>query len=751
MRPLSPDDPFEVGGHRLLRRVGAGGMGIVYLARPPGGGEPCALKVVRHEYADDPEFRARFAREVRTARRVQGRFTARVLGSDVDGSRAWLATEYVAGPSLEGAVRHHGPFPEDTLGTLGSGLAEALTAIHGVGLVHRDLKPSNVLLGEDGPKVIDFGVARAVEGTVLTVAGRSLGSPGYMSPEQVRGDDVGPASDVFSLGCVLAYAGTGRPPFGSGPVSALLFRLVAEEPDLDGIPGSLLDVVRACLSKDPGDRPTAADLVSRWGGTGVTEILPLPDTVATEVHRARTALLQVSEDSAEDSPVPATRVEEDESPQDAPPGGRETPSPGNAAPRTASGPALGSSRHLPPPFPEHDRTKTPLIVAITVVGLVALVAGLLTREGDGQDEEPPGPSAEGRVAEEGAPGATPVSQGFADHMCMRAWGPSDVGGVWWAGSDHLLALTGIGLSLIDVAERVEVERLYESRWCVVQDYERRTVDVSDDGAVAVLHSEEDRAVLRWDLASGEALPPIEHGDVRAEVDLSADGSRLTMDGGELTVHDFRSGEEVHRGEDRGRISHSLSADGSTLAELRDTDRHITLVDLDSGEDGATLDLPPETELRQSDLLTHGPGNLLAYGGVSHVLVWDTATTELIAEFTPDLALRSPRGRMPEAMEDLRFADATTLSAAYGAHGMHRATVMRWDLDGPRELEPITEHAGLYAAYDPLDPDRMATLAAPGENGGGYQVALIELGGSDRLPEEPVTWMAWDSDATAPTD
>ena len=218
---LQPGDPQAIGPYRLVRQLGQGGMGRVYLGMSPGG-RPVAVKAIRPELAADPEFRARFGREVAAARRVSGVFTAQVVDADVDGPVAWMATAYVPGPSLAEAVDTHGPLPEASLLALAAGLAESLNAIHAAGVVHRDLKPSNVLLAEDGPRVIDFGISRAAESTMLTQAGLVVGSPGFMSPEQATGYEVGPPSDIFNLGAVLAFAATGEGPFGTGTTAALL-------------------------------------------------------------------------------------------------------------------------------------------------------------------------------------------------------------------------------------------------------------------------------------------------------------------------------------------------------------------------------------------------------------------------------------------------------------------------------------------------------------------------------------------------
>ncbi|MCX4908411.1 bifunctional serine/threonine-protein kinase/ABC transporter substrate-binding protein [Streptomyces sp. NBC_00878] len=262
---LLPTDPASIGGHRLLARLGAGGMGVVYLGRTEAGAL-AAVKVIQAEYAHEPDFRARFRREVETARRVTSPWAVPVTGADPDADEPWLATAFVPGPSLEEAVARHGPLPTRSVRVLGRMLAAALREVHAAGLVHRDVKPANVLLAVDGPRLIDFGIARATDETAITSADMVVGTPGFLSPEQAeaRGAEVGPASDIFSLGCLLAYAASGRPPFGTGTVDALLYRTVHDEPDLAGIEAGedtegveLLTLLRLCLAKDPADRPTA--------------------------------------------------------------------------------------------------------------------------------------------------------------------------------------------------------------------------------------------------------------------------------------------------------------------------------------------------------------------------------------------------------------------------------------------------------------------------------------------------------------
>ncbi len=274
---LQPEDPREIGPYRLLGQLGSGGMGQVFLGMSAGG-RPIAVKIIRTELAEDPEFRGRFRREVAAAQKVSGLFTALVVDADLDSPMPWLATAYVPGPSLTEAVRRHGPLPVRSLLALTAGLAEGLGAIHAAGVVHRDLKPSNVLLAEDGPRVIDFGISEAAEASVAAGANVMIGSPRYMSPEQVLGLDIGAASDMFSLGAVLTFAATGKGPFGTGSNAALMYRLVNSPANLGNVPDELRSLVGRCLAKHPGDRPTAGELLAEVGA-----IQPAPGWLAESI------------------------------------------------------------------------------------------------------------------------------------------------------------------------------------------------------------------------------------------------------------------------------------------------------------------------------------------------------------------------------------------------------------------------------------------------------------------------------------
>ncbi|MFE6226776.1 serine/threonine-protein kinase [Streptomyces sp. NPDC057854] len=382
MEPLNAEDPVSIGPFRIVGRLGAGGMGRVFLARSAGG-RTVAVKVVHAELAAQDEFRRRFAREVEALERVGGTGTAPVLGSDTDAASPWVAIGYVPGPSLRTVVGdEYGPLPPATVRALGSGLGRALDHIHAAGLVHRDLKPSNVLLTVDGPRIIDFGIARAVDTVTdggLTSTGAVVGSPGFMSPEQVRGERLGPASDVFCLGSVLAYAATGRSPFGTSDsgVHALMFRIAHDEPDLTGVAPELTGLIRACLAKDPAARPTAAEIA----GT-----LPFPDPwlpadVLVRLGRHAARLLE-----AESAAGARDTAGQEGGPDGGQPGGQTGgQSGGRAGDRTRGGAGPGDATAgpaapapAPEPGPERPapRTRRRVLTAALAAVAVAAAAGI---------------------------------------------------------------------------------------------------------------------------------------------------------------------------------------------------------------------------------------------------------------------------------------------------------------------------------------------------------------------------------------
>jgi serine/threonine protein kinase len=404
VKPLRSEDPRQVGRYQLLGRLGAGGMGEVFLGQSPGG-RLVAVKLIRGELAADREFRVRFAREVAAARHVSGMFTAPVVDADLDAPRPWLVTAYVPGPSLAEAVDTQGPLPLSSVLTLAAGLAEGLEAIHAEGMVHRDLKPSNVLLASDGPRIIDFGISRAADATALTRANIFVGSPGYMSPEQALGEEVGPASDIFSLGAVLTFAAVGAGPFGEGTVTTLLYRVAHDRPATDGLPGQLRPLVERCLAKDPRMRPTPGGILTELGTVeSGTNWLPQP-VAETLIGYARPAP-DATIPPAQPSPAPAHSAPASRAPVP-PMRGPTTPEPSVSAPSATDPPS--PAPRLPAP-----REPAPAAAADAPVAGVPGPDGPVSRSGPGSSAgagtpaATPGgtPSARAPVAQP-APGAAP--------------------------------------------------------------------------------------------------------------------------------------------------------------------------------------------------------------------------------------------------------------------------------------------------------------------------------------------------------
>ncbi|WP_328934696.1 MULTISPECIES: serine/threonine-protein kinase [unclassified Streptomyces] len=329
MMRLRREDPRVVGSFRLHRRLGAGGMGVVYLGSDRKG-QRVALKVIRPDLAEDQEFRSRFAREVSAARRIRGGCTARLVAADLDADRPWFATQYVPGPSLHDKVADEGALGAAEVAAIGAALSEGLVAVHEAGVVHRDLKPSNILLSPKGPRIIDFGIAWATGASTLTHVGTAVGSPGFLAPEQVRGAAVTPATDVFSLGATLAYASTSDSPFGHGSSEVMLYRVVHEEAQLHGVPDALAPLVRACLAKDPEERPSTLQLslrlkeIAAREAQGMADVRP-PSPRAAEADRPTGRLA--------DSYPEQQRTQGGRRPQSA----QGTPAPRGAAPSSRGG------------------------------------------------------------------------------------------------------------------------------------------------------------------------------------------------------------------------------------------------------------------------------------------------------------------------------------------------------------------------------------------------------------------------------
>jgi serine/threonine protein kinase/cyclophilin family peptidyl-prolyl cis-trans isomerase len=391
LEPLGMNDPASVGPYRLLGRLGRGGMGAVYLGRSRGGRE-VAVKVVSPELSADDQFRRRFEREVAAARRVGGFYTAAVVDADTGADRPWMATSYIPGPTLQAAVDAQGPFAVEAVRTIGAGLAEGLATIHAAGLVHRDLKPANIVVAADGPRVIDFGITRALDSASVTTSRAFLGTPAYMPPEQALGDEVTTAGDVFSLGGVLAFAATGHSPFGNGRMEAMVYRLVHAEPDLAAVPPELRGLVAACLAKDPAARPGVGEVLEAladgdasgrpWLTAPVAEMIAERNGIVTADAGASVPLAPPAPPAGQASSVPLV------GPMDAP--ARDGSDPTHVAATRLRTPTSAEAPAAPPAVGQGDRKPSrgrgfwAAVVggAVVVAAGAVLVAVLLNGRGD---------------------------------------------------------------------------------------------------------------------------------------------------------------------------------------------------------------------------------------------------------------------------------------------------------------------------------------------------------------------------------
>ncbi|MFJ8015113.1 serine/threonine-protein kinase [Streptomyces sp. NPDC096339] len=413
IKPLAATDPSRIGPYLLLGRLGAGGMGRVYLARSDAG-RTVAVKVVHEEHVSNAQFRARFRREIDAARRVGERYTAPVIDADPDADRPWVATGYVPGLSLEQIVRRHGPLPVDSVHALAEGLLHALADIHSAGIVHRDLKPSNVMLTVEGARVIDFGISRALETSVeslLTSTGMVVGSPGFMSPEQVRGQRAGVKSDVFTLGCVLTYAATGRLPFGAGASNqhAVMFQIVEGEPELERVrDDSLRALIRRCLAKAVDERPGVEELLE--DPERVRPAAPggawLPPEVVARLARQAARLLDAEAAPQREAETEAAAEATDRAtlglrPESGPAG----PGSGEPAPGPPPGPAAVDGT----PATERRGRKRRWTVAVPAVFVITIGGGTVALiqpfGGEGSQAAPPASSAPVTPGAGGAPSA----------------------------------------------------------------------------------------------------------------------------------------------------------------------------------------------------------------------------------------------------------------------------------------------------------------------------------------------------------
>ncbi|MFE1444074.1 protein kinase [Streptomyces sp. NPDC058739] len=664
---LEAGDPRRVGRYRIVARLGVGGMGRVYLGHSPGG-RLLAVKVVRPELAEDGEFRRRFAREVAAARRVNGAFTAGVVDADPEGSPAWLATVYVPSLSLREAVDRHGPWPQEHVLVLGAGLAEGLEVIHAAGVVHRDLKPSNVLLAADGPRVIDFGISVASDASTLTRTGMLVGSPGFMSPEQLTGQPVGPACDVFALGAVLTFTATGVGPFGSGSVHGLNFRTVYEEPDLGALPPALRAVVAPCLAKESDRRPGPGRLLDQLaeaagGMRATTHALTEADWMPEAISRTvRLRITATPSPAPRPGPTPAPSSSQQQS---APPA--IDPVPSKPTKPDPPGPTeLPSTRSL---------TRRRLLLGLGATGLAASTGYFLT--GD-------------------AAAGTHTLTGHTGFVYSVAFSPD---------GKTLASGSGDGtVRLWDVAARKQLGVLTD-----LDGYWVTSVAFSPDGKTLASGNYGGGYIMRlWDVATRKLLgAPLTGSGGTATVAFSPDGETIASAGyGESGVRlwDVATRKPLGpplNGNSKALTTVAFSPDGKTFAS--------------GGEDG-TVRLWDVASRKQLGVFTNRDpwvhsvmfspdGRTLAGGSgdgeVGMVWLWDVATRKQLG---PPLTGHSG------AVVSVAFSpDGKCL-----ASGSNDTTVWLWSVAARKQLgPPLTGHSGAVVSVA-FSPDGK-TLASGSED------------------------------------
>jgi serine/threonine protein kinase/DNA-binding beta-propeller fold protein YncE len=637
MEGLQRGDPASVGGYRLLGRLGAGGMGQVFLGVSPSG-RRVAVKLIHPVHAGAEHFRERFAREIEAARRVGGFHTASVVDADPHAETPWMVTAYIDGPSLQEAVGRDGPLPPGRVRALGAGLAEGLAAIHAHGLVHRDLKPGNVIMAEDGPRIIDFGIARALDATGLTSTGAVVGTFAYMSPEQVRGDPVRPVSDVFSLGCVLAFAATGRPPFGSDTAAAVMFRVVGQPPDLAGVADQdLRALIEACLAKSPGDRPT----------------VPAVLDAQTRTHPP--------------SRTPA-RTDSILAPSAAP---------------------LGRAPHARPPRGRPRRRRAALITAATLLTVVAAtVPVLLTTDSPGRSAGPsPDETVPARNLTLHLPASLPSGlRGIAFNPDGRllAFGVGPFGGrqhptyVWNIVTGKLTTLTHPadegptamafspdGKLLADTDGNgstylwnVATDKLTATLANLAAEANPDGVAFSPDSKLLAVGAESTGATYLYDVATARLIKVLKNGRPDGEVAFSPDGQLLAAaTDGESFLWHVATGKLYGTLYDPGTdgISDVAFSPDSEVLAAADHNGSTYLWNVATGDLIATLTATSQNSDQVNDVTWvtfDSNGTLVATADVNgHAYLWNVATHKLVGTFTDPVGAKvsgvafSPGGRV----------------------------------------------------------------------------------------------------------
>ncbi|MDE3721812.1 protein kinase [Nocardiopsis sp. N85] len=719
MDPLHPTDPSHIGRYPLTGRLGTGGMGQVYLARTPSRRQ-IVIKVIRPEFASEAGFRARFAREADSARKVGGFHTAQVIDADPDADAPWIATAHIPGPTLTQTVRENGPITPPALYILTTGLAEGLDAIHETGLVHRDLKPDNIILANDGPRIIDFGIARPLDADSMTTHGAVFGTLPYMSPEQTDGSHVGPASDIFSLGTVLAYSATGTNPFQGSTMAETLRKIISPAPDPGHIDAITRELITDCWNHGPDQRPTPAQILTRFQSLDLDDSWPPPRTDATVAYTP-----PVSDPSppqaGDPKPTPSVQdisvtEQEPSLPPNEPPPPNPEPEVGRPTqPKTgkpSSAPEPAPAQHPVPmtrvdPAPQRDegnRTRRNALLATgAVIVSIAAIGGLLSRNtafsdgsssnADASSSDSSSPSDETSASEE--PGqAITILDGHSSDVNSVAFSPDGTTLATGSSDDTVL--------LWDIATGTEIISLDDHSDQV------SSVAFSPDGTTLATGSWDDTVRL-WDIESGEHVTTLEHTHSVRSVAFSPDGTTLATGGMDDIVRlwDIETGEEtaVLEGHEFFLNSVAFSPDGTTLASGSDDDT-ARLWDVDTGEEIATL---RGHDHNVTSVAFSPDGTTLATGGDDWtVRLWNADTGEHFTTldcslyvysvaFSPDgttLATGNCAFPLPVLLWDIAAEEAisgldhneTVNSVAFSPDGTTLAvgssdnTVLLWDIN-----------------------------------------------------------------------
>jgi serine/threonine protein kinase len=723
MEHLKPGDPSRVGNYRLIGRLGEGGMGQVFLGLSPGGRQ-VAVKVIHPGYASGKQFRERFAREIESARRVGGFHTASVVDADPGADPPWMVTAFIQGPSLQQAVAEGGPFSLERVCRLGAGLAEGLAAIHACGLVHRDLKPSNVILADDGPRIIDFGIARAAEASPMTTAGMVVGTYSYMSPEQLRGDVAGPASDVFALGCTLAFAATARITFGDDSIVTVVYRITTEPPDLSGVTEEhgFRELVRDCLSKSPANRPSLATIMDRLAETGtaaqaiLTEPAPrVPAPQARPLPYVAAAAPQPSAyvappepkpypSAAESSPGQPSSARSYEPTQTMRTGDRTGPGQGSDQQRTGREGPPSDQRPIweaaPPPPSRSGRggrgsgggaRRTMLIVAAAVVVVAGAVVGILLSRTSPTTSHPM--AVQSSVHASGHPSVSSsvpssLAAGMPTHPALSLHDPGgkNVFGDVFSSETTLVTGDSDGSSYVwDLGSGGSLTSTYK--------------DPNSNGINSIAFNPSSNTyamadangnIYLWNGASGTVTATLSNGSRDNDrVAISPDGSMVAVgsSGGSTYLWNVggssTSTSSFHDPGGQNVYGLAFSPDGDTLA-AGDTNGSTYLWNVSTGQLTGTLKDPGSKGLY--DIAFSPEGNYLAVSDESStttdgvVYVWSVSTGKLVYSL--------------ESFYNSEFADiAFTPDGNYLAAGDTIGNISFWSLGTGKYLGTLSDPLG----------------------------------------------------------